>query len=331
MTKVLGIETSCDETAVSIVEDGTEVLVNLIASQSKIHELFGGVYPEIASRHHVDQLMPLVAKAVDGHRIDVVAVTSGPGLMGALLVGVAGARALAYGWNLPIVGVSHIDAHLYSAMMAEPPCFPGLGVVVSGGHTLLAKMDGICDYEVIATTVDDAVGEAFDKVATLLGYSYPGGACIERLAVEGAGNRYSFRGGRVKGRPLDFSFSGLKTSVRYLVQGIGKGGGEGSIDLASQAKHIAASFQRAALEDVVDKALAAAATFPCRAIYCGGGVAQNKQLRRYFKRASYPVFYPPPGLCCDNGAMIAGLGYHLYKRNKHLQPICAYPRMHAGT
>jgi len=324
--KVLGIETSCDETAVAVVEDGNKILVNLVASQAKVHEQFGGVYPEVASRHHVDQLVPLVEMAIKDHEVDLIAVANGPGLMGALLMGVIGAKSLSYGWEKPLVGVNHVEAHLYSAMMESPPVFPSLGVVVSGGHTFLAKMHGVCDYEMIGTTVDDAVGEAFDKVAALLEFPYPGGPHIEKLALEGDESKFPFKAGTVKKRPLDFSFSGLKTNVLYTVKGANCDRKAPSIISEDDKKHIAASFQKAALTNIVNKSLAAAKTFNCKAIYCGGGVTLSKKLKELFEISPYPVFYPPKGLSADNGAMIAGLGYHLYKMKKKDDPVEAYPR-----
>ncbi len=325
--KILGIETSCDETAVAIVEDGVNILINLIASQAKVHQQFGGVYPEVASRHHIDQLIPLVEQAVEGHEIDLIAVANGPGLMGALLMGVVGAKTLAYGWSKPLVGVNHVEAHLYSAMMDEEPRFPALGIVASGGHTFLAKMTSICDYEILGTTVDDAVGEAFDKVAALLGFPYPGGPHIEKLALHGDADKYPFRAGQVKGRPIYFSFSGLKTNVLYTLKGANCDKRAPSIIADEEKKHIAASFQDAALEDIVNKALKAAITFDCQAIYCGGGVTQNQRLRELFEKSPYPVFYPGEGLSVDNGAMIAGLGFHLYQRKNFSNEVHAYPRL----
>lgn len=325
--KVLGIETSCDETAVSVVEDGKNILVNLVASQAAIHQAFGGVFPEIASRAHIDRLLPLIEKATKGHKIDLIAVANGPGLMGALLMGVTAAKTLAYGWNKPLVGVNHVEAHLYAAMMEKAPLFPALGIVVSGGHTFLAKMSGICSYEILGTTVDDAVGEAFDKVAALLGYPYPGGPEIERLAKNGDPLKYPFKGGRVKERPLDFSFSGLKTNVLYKVKGANCDRKGPTIIDEKEKKHIAASFQKAALEDILNKALKAAKTFDCQAIYLGGGVTQNGKLRELFKNAPYPVFWPPKGLGLDNAAMIAGLGYHLYQRKDFSKDVQAFPRI----
>ncbi|MEM8727855.1 MAG: tRNA (adenosine(37)-N6)-threonylcarbamoyltransferase complex transferase subunit TsaD [Chlamydiota bacterium] len=319
--KVLGIETSCDETAVGIVEDGKKILTNLVASQAEIHRAFGGVFPEMASRAHIDRLLPLIEEATKGVEIDLIAVTNGPGLMGALLMGVTAAKALAYGWNKPLIGVNHVEAHLYGAMMEVDPLFPSLGVVISGGHTFLAKMNGVCEYEILGTTVDDAVGEAFDKVASLLGCSYPGGPEIEKIARGGDPLKYPFKGGRVKGRPLDFSFSGLKTSVLYRVKGINSDRKRPTIIDPTEKKHLAAGFQKAALEDILTKALNGAKTFDCKGIYLGGGVTRNGELRRLFEKSPYPVFWPPKGLSLDNAAMIGGLGYHLYRRKNFSDDI----------
>ncbi len=324
--KVLGIETSCDETAVAIVEDGKKILVNLVASQADVHKVYGGVFPEIASRHHIDRLLPLIEEATKDHEIDLIAVANGPGLMGSLLMGVTAAKALAYGWDKPLVGVNHVEAHLYASMMEVNPTFPALGVVISGGHTFLAKMTGICEYEILGTTVDDAIGEAFDKVAALLGYPYPGGPEIEKLARSGDKTSYSFKGGKVKGRPLDFSFSGLKTNVLYKVKGANSNRKGPTIIEESEKKHIAASFQEAAFQDLFGKSLKAAETFNCQGIYLGGGVTQNGRLRELFETSPYPVFWPPKGLGLDNGAMIGGLGYHLYQRKNFSNDVQAFPR-----
>ncbi|MDJ0652272.1 MAG: tRNA (adenosine(37)-N6)-threonylcarbamoyltransferase complex transferase subunit TsaD [Simkaniaceae bacterium] len=324
--KVLGIETSCDETAVSIVEDGKRILINLVASQVEIHKAFGGVFPEMASRAHIDRLLPLIEEATKSHEIDLIAVANGPGLLGALLMGVTAAKTLAYGWNKPLVDVNHVEAHIYAAMMDVEPIFPSLGIVVSGGHTFLAKLTGVCAYAVLGTTVDDAVGEAFDKVASLLGLPYPGGPEIERVAKSGDPAKYPFKSGQVKKRPLDFSFSGLKTSVLYQVKGTNCGRKEPTIIEKSEKKHLAAGFQKAALEDILNKALKAAKTFDCKGIYLGGGVTQNGELRRLFKKSPYPVFWPPRGLSLDNAAMIAGLGYHLYQRKDFSNDVQPFPR-----
>ncbi len=308
---VLGIETTCDETACSVVRDGEEILSNVIASQS--HEAYGGVYPEMAARQHVDLIIPVVKQAMEGiDKVDLIAVAKGPGLIGPLLIGLNAAKALSLGWEIPYVGVNHVEAHLYGAMMGAPKLFPALGVVVSGGHTFLVKIRDVGSYEMIGTTVDDAVGEAFDKVATLLGLPYPGGPHIEQLARQGDPSRFSFRAGRVKGRPFDFSFSGLKTNVLYQVKG--QNGTRHSDMLISEEEKadVAASFQETALCDVVDKANKAASEWNLRAIYVGGGVSQNQRLRELLK-GDLPVFFPEKGLCLDNAAMIAGLGYHVYQ------------------
>jgi len=308
---VLGIETTCDETACSVVRDGEEILSNIIASQS--HEAYGGVYPEMAARQHVDLIIPVVKQAMEGiDKVDLIAVAKGPGLIGPLLIGLNAAKALSLGWEIPFVGVNHVEAHLYAAMMKAPKIFPALGVVASGGHTFLVKIRDVGHYEVVGTTVDDAVGEAFDKVATLLGLPYPGGPHIEKLAKRGNPERFLFRAGRIKGRPYDFSFSGLKTNVLYQVKG--QNGNRKSEALISEEEKadVAASFQETALSDVARKAKKAALEWECRALYVGGGVSQNQRLRELLE-GDVPVFFPSKGLCLDNAAMIAGLGYQVYR------------------
>ena len=333
---VLGIETTCDETAVAIVRDGKDILANCIASQAKLHEQYGGVFPEMASRQHIDQLLPLVEVALKqaqltSDKIDLVAVANGPGLMGALLMGVTAAKGLSFAWEKPLVGVNHVEAHLYSAMMTSEhePIFPALGIVLSGGHTFLAKMNTITDYSIIATTVDDAIGEAFDKVATLLGLPYPGGPHIEKLALKGDDTRFPFKAGQVKKRPLDFSFSGLKTNVLYTVKG--PQANRKAPDLITEAdkKDVAASFQQVAFSDIVSKAIQAAQTFPCQGIYLGGGVTNNQRLKTLFEeaRSHLPIYWPPKELTLDNGAMIAGLGYHLYQKKPEQELAHPFPRL----
>ncbi len=313
--KVLGIESTCDETAVAIVENGKTILEHAIASQADLHSTYGGVYPELACRRHFDVLFPLIEKTVKDHKIDLIAVAHCPGLIGALLMGLTAAKGLAHAWNIPFVGVNHVEAHLYAAMMEHQPHFPALGVVVSGGHTLLVKINSLTDYETIGTTVDDAVGEAFDKVAVLLGLPYPGGPEIEKLALQGDPSKYPFKPGVVKGRPLDFSFSGLKTNVLYTLKGQNCDRSAPSIIPDADKPHVAAGFQEAALGVIVKKSLDAAKTFDCQMIFLGGGVTQNKRLRELFQNTPYPVFFPPPGLSLDNAAMIAGLGYHQFVKN----------------
>jgi N6-L-threonylcarbamoyladenine synthase len=268
-----------------------------------MHEQYGGVFPEIASRAHVDAMLPTIEAALQGEHPDLIAVSQGPGLMGPLLMGLTTAKSLSLAWGIPYVGVNHVEAHLYAAMMHEAPTFPALGLVVSGGHTFLARIDDEQTYTVIASTVDDAVGEAFDKVASMLGLPYPGGPAIERLAKEGDPHAYPFRAGRVKGDRLAFSFSGLKTNVLYTTR---------EIDLEKERANIAASFQHAALSDIATKTLSAAKNG--ETIYVGGGVSQSRYLRTLF--GDHPVIFPrESALCLDNGAMIAGLGYHRFKRH----------------
>jgi N6-L-threonylcarbamoyladenine synthase len=315
--KVLGIESTCDETACAIVEDGLTILSETVASQVDLHAPYGGVYPELACRRHFDVLFPMIDKTLkqggySKEDIDLIAVAHGPGLIGALLVGLTAAKGLALAWGCPFVGVNHVEAHLYAAMMQEKPVFPALGVVISGGHTLLVKIHALGQYEMIGSTVDDAVGEAFDKVAALLELPYPGGPEIEKLAREGDPRRYVFKPGVVKGRPWDFSFSGLKTNVLYTLKGQNCDRKAPLVIPACDKAHVAAGFQEAALGDIVKKAQAAAETFGCKMIFLGGGVTQNNRLKDLFKKSSIPVFFPPPGLSLDNAAMIAGLGYHLF-------------------
>ena len=329
---VLGIETTCDETAASIVRDGKEILSNFISSQSAFHKQYGGVYPEMAARHHVDLMIPVIQQALDvagvsKEQVDLIAVAKGPGLIGPLLIGLNTAKALSMAWERPFIGVNHIEAHLYSAMMSSGSfVFPSLGVVASGGHTFLVRIEAIGEYTLIGTTVDDAVGEAFDKVASLLDLPYPGGPEIERLAREGNPRRFSYKAGAVKGRPWDFSFSGLKTNVLYTVKGQnGDKRGESKISEADKAD-VAASFQETALGDIAAKARSAFEIFGGKALYVGGGVSQNERLRQML--ADLPVYWPEKALCLDNAAMIAGLGFHVYQEKSDpltLQPQTRLP------
>jgi N6-L-threonylcarbamoyladenine synthase len=317
---VLGIESTCDETAVAVVREGKEILCNLIASQ-EIHRQYGGVYPELACRRHFDTLLPLLDQALhqahlESSQIALIAVASGPGLIGALLLGLNAAKSLSLAWKKPFVGVNHVEAHLYGALMGcNSPQFPALGVVVSGGHTFLTLIRGLGHYEMIGQTVDDAIGEAFDKVAVLLGLPYPGGPEIEKLARQGDPSKYPFKAGVVKGHPWDFSFSGLKTNVLYTVKGQNCDKSAPNQIPDHDRPHIAAAFQEAALQDVVKKATHAAEKFGCRMMFLGGGVTQNQRLRDLLATSNIPVYFPPAGLSLDNAAMIAGLGYHLFLQN----------------
>jgi N6-L-threonylcarbamoyladenine synthase len=314
---VLGIETSCDETACAVVRNGKEILSSIISSQYDLHQSLGGVVPELACRRHVDVLLPIIDEAIlkagiTLSHIDLIAVTHRPGLIGALLIGVHAAKALSLALNKPLIGVNHIEAHLYAALMSSSasPSFPALGVVLSGGHTALILMRGPGIFHLLSSTVDDAIGEAFDKTAKILNRPYPGGPEIEKMAKQGNSMRYPFRAGTLKERALDFSFSGLKTAVLYALQKVKKEGELSSED----ACDIAASFQRAAFQDIIHKTLIAAQEYGCRDLIFGGGVTHSKTLRDLFAAAahSFSLHWPEQGLSLDNGAMIAGLGYYNY-------------------
>jgi N6-L-threonylcarbamoyladenine synthase len=336
---VLGIESSCDETACAIVRNGRFILSNIVASQIDLHEEYGGVVPELACRRHIDLIIPVIDQALSQAQvhlteIDLIAAAHGPGLIGALLIGLTTAKALALALQKPFIGVNHIEAHLYAALMSheEQVQFPCLGVVISGGHTAIVQIKELGVYELIGQTVDDAIGEAFDKVAKLLGLPYPGGPQIERLALQGDAYRYPFKAGQVKGRPLDFSFSGLKTAVLYTLRG--KHPHDSSIHLSQQDQcDIAASFQRAALEDIIKKTLTAAEKLGSQTIILGGGVTNNQHLKQLFlqqDQGKHQLIWPSFGLSLDNAAMIAGLGYHRYQiqgrgDSMHLEPLVRIP------
>lgn len=315
----LGIETTCDEMAAAIVEDALHIRSNVIASQSEFHKRFGGVYPEMAARQHVDLLIPTIDEAlrqanVTPSQLSLIAVAKGPGLIGPLFIGLNGAKSLSLAWNIPFIGVNHVEAHLYAAMMSNKIfTFPALGVVVSGGHTFLVEIHDVGVYTMIGTTVDDAIGEAFDKVASLLGLPYPGGPEIERLATVGDPLRFPFKAGRVKGRPLDFSFSGLKTNVLYTIKGQNGDRNHPMAISSEDFPDVAASFQETALRDVSKKALIAAKSLNSKAIYVGGGVSNNGRLRDIMEEIDLPVYFPSKNLSLDNAAMIAGLGSCLFK------------------
>ena len=319
---VLGIESTCDETAAALVRAGKEIISNITASQADLHARYGGVFPEMAARRHADAMIPVFQEClsqagITPDQIDLIAVAKGPGLIGPLLLGLSAAKSLALAWKKPFVGVNHVEAHLYAAMMGcESVPLPALGVVISGGHTFLVKIEELGRYQMIGRTVDDAIGEAFDKVAVMLGLSYPGGPALEQLAKRGDPSKYKFKPGRVKGQPWDFSFSGLKTNVLYTIKG--QNGDKHALTTVPEEEkpHIAAAFQETALRDIVERAAQAAAVFGCKAIFLGGGVSQNGRLRELFEEVNtlLPIFFPPQGLSADNAAMIAGLGYHLYHR-----------------
>ena len=319
---ILGIESSCDETAAAVVGEGRRILSNLVASQIPLHAPFRGVVPELAARAHEAAVVPLVREALAqaGCRLEDlegIAVTRKPGLIGALLVGIAAAKALALARGLPLVGVDHLEAHIHSVGMGEAPVpFPLLAAVVSGGHTGLYRVDGPLQTRLLGCTVDDAAGEAFDKAAGLLGLPYPGGPQIEKAARAGKPT-VAFRVAKIKGRPLHFSFSGLKTAILHHCRRNGWNALEGKPPPPEEVANLAASFQDAVARALVETALRGAATFrPAGAALCGG-VALNRHLREAFRaafgKAGIPFFHAPDALCGDNAAMVAGLGFHLLR------------------
>ncbi len=302
MTLIMGIETSCDETGIAMVESGRHIKANEVSSQVAIHAPFGGVVPEIASRHHTECIYQLAEKALDtaGRKPDAIAVTQGPGLMGSLLVGVNFAKALSYAWDIPLVPVHHIEGHIFSVFLEDNSVsFPFLSLVVSGGHTCLIWCPRPHHYEILGATRDDAVGECFDKVARLLGLPYPGGPSIQQEAEKGDPHAFTFPRGMRQKDSLEFSYSGLKTAVLYQLQ-------KGSCNKAD----IAASFQYAAIDVLLLKTQQALRQTRAPRLVLAGGVAANRHLReRLTTEIPVPVHMPSIPLCMDNGAMIAAAGY----------------------
>jgi N6-L-threonylcarbamoyladenine synthase len=314
---MLGIETSCDETGVALVEDGKHIRLNLVASQVHIHAKYGGVVPELASRNHIVELPRLLrdgfeAAEVTLSHVDAVAVTYGPGLVGSLLVGLSVAKSLAYVKKLPLVGVNHIESHIYATFLGdEPPQFPFLALVASGGHTCIVKCADHGQYELLGQTRDDAAGEAFDKVAKLMGLPYPGGPSIEKDAATGDPAAVRFPRPMVDGDSLDFSFSGLKTAVLYFMREHGWLGHDRSAE-AFNRSDLSASFQAAVVDVLVSKVQTAVRRTGIRRVVLAGGVAANVLLRERVAREidADCVHIPPLDLCVDNGAMVAAAGYY---------------------
>jgi len=316
--KILGIESSCDETAAAVVRDGREILSNVVASQVDLHRKYGGVVPELASRKHVEAILPVVDEALGRageslETIDAIAVTQGPGLVGSLLVGLAVGKSLAYVHNLPWVGVNHIYSHV-AAMFLSPGDalrFPFIALVVSGGHTSLFRVSSPTQMTLLGRTLDDAAGEAFDKVAKFMGLGYPGGVVIDRLAREGNPSAVCFPRALLDANSLNFSFSGLKTAVlNYLKEFTGEFS-------PSQIRDIAASFQEAVVDTLAAKVMRAARQEGVKLVTLVGGVACNTRLREKVARegegAGVAVLFPPPSLCTDNAAMVAAAGYHFLR------------------
>lgn len=313
---ILGIETSCDETAVAILKGKKELLTNLVASQVSVHRQYGGVVPEIASRQHLEQVNRLIDLAMKEaglafDKLDAVAVTYGPGLVGALLVGVSTAKGLAYSLDLPLVGVNHIEGHIYANWLShEQIAFPLVCLIVSGGHTALVRMTGHGRYVLLGQTQDDAVGEAYDKVARAMGLGYPGGPALDALAKEGREDAVSLPRAWLGEESYDFSFSGVKTAVlNYLNKATQKGEEVNQADLA-------ASFQAGVVEVLVEKTLRAAKKTGTGSILLAGGVAANRSLRSTLegrcRQEGLAFYYPSLDYCTDNAAMIACAGYYRY-------------------
>ncbi len=306
--RILGIETSCDETGVAVYDTEHGLLAQVLHSQVDLHAVYGGVVPEIASRDHIRRLLPLVREVLAGagiERPDAIAYTAGPGLVGALMVGSGLANGLALAWKVPVVPVHHMEGHLLAPMLEdEPPAYPFLALLVSGGHTMLVAVDGIGAYRVLGTTLDDAAGEAFDKTAKLLDLPYPGGPALAKLAAEGRDDAFDLPRPMLNRPGHDFSFSGLKTAVMLAVRDC-----EAAGELDSRRADLAASFQRAVVDTLVGKSLRAAADTGLTRIVVAGGVGANALLRADLKeRFAGRVYYPRLEFCTDNGAMIAVAG-----------------------
>ncbi len=331
--KILGIETSCDESAAAIVEDGRTILSNVMASQIEIHAPYGGVVPEVAARSHIETILPVVDEALRAaklgwDKIDAIAVTRGPGLLGSLLIGTLAARTLALVKQKPLYGVDHVLGHVYASFLSPEttPQFPFLALIVSGNHTQLVLFHGHDDYRLLGQTLDDAAGEAFDKVARILGFPYPGGPAISRLAEAGDDRAFAFPKAKTAGG-YDFSFSGLKTAVLRQAQVLAGGdfrtpSFEVHQRLSTEQIHdLAASFQRAAVAALVDKTVKAYREFGPTSVVIGGGAAANQRLRsELMRRLPIKVQFPDPALCTDNAAMIAALSYYKAQTEQPVDP-----------
>lgn len=319
---VLAIETSCDETSAALVRDGGEVLANIVSSQVDVHERYGGVVPELASRKHLENIGIVIDEAL--HRtqlhlqeVDGICVTRGPGLIGALLVGLSTAKALAYALDVPWVGLHHMEGHILAVKLEREVPFPFLALAVSGAHTHLYRVEGYGRYQTLGRTLDDAAGEAYDKVGKLLGLGYPAGAAIDRLAAEGDPLRWDFPRALLHKDNLDFSFSGLKTAVWSQVNNVSS-----PLD-GEEVRHIAAGFQEAVVDVLTRKTLRAVVETGLRRVVVAGGVACNSGLRKRFnvlaEKHGFEVYFPSPGLCADNAAMLAVAG------NYYLESGCSAP------
>jgi N6-L-threonylcarbamoyladenine synthase len=326
-TIVLGIETSCDETAVAVVADGTHICSNVVASQHDLHAEYGGVVPEIASRAHLERSLPAVRKAladaeVDLREIDAIAVGNRPGLIGSLLVGTSLAKALAWSLDVPVIGVDHVHAHMIAGFLGEPtPAWPAVGLVVSGGHTSLYALEGPLELTRLGRTIDDAVGEAFDKVGSILGLPHPGGPEVDRLAQTGNPDALDFPVANLGRDSLDFSFSGLKTAVLYAAKGVPRSQTPPPPLDDQRRADIAASFQRAAITAIMRNLRKAIDRYQPNTLLVGGGVSANTVLRKEIKaeaaKRALDLRLPPPELCLDNAAMIAATGALYLAADQH--------------
>ncbi|HSX48420.1 MAG TPA: tRNA (adenosine(37)-N6)-threonylcarbamoyltransferase complex transferase subunit TsaD [Candidatus Nanoarchaeia archaeon] len=331
---ILGIETSCDETAAAVVADGHKLLSNVIASQIDLHAEFGGVVPEVAARSHIEKMLPVVDKAIklaglDWKDIDGIAVTAGPGLLGSLLIGVLTAKMLSEVKKKPLYSINHVEAHVYANFIGteNPPQFPLLALVVSGGHSQFVLFQDHHDYKVLGQTLDDAAGEAFDKIAKLLDLGFPGGPAIAKAALDGNENAYKLPKAKLGNDSLDYSFSGLKTAVLRQAQELA--GADHTLPSSQvaaklsvdQKNNIAASFQKTVVDTLVDRMLYAFEKYQPKSVVIAGGVAANQKLREELsKRLPIQIDYAPMELCTDNAAMVAALGYHYARENKQITP-----------
>ncbi|MDH4027549.1 MAG: tRNA (adenosine(37)-N6)-threonylcarbamoyltransferase complex transferase subunit TsaD [Nitrospirota bacterium] len=309
---ILGIDTSCDDTSAAVIEDGKRILSNIISGQDKIHDKYGGIVPELASRKHIEMILPVVEGALNSagagfHDLSAIAVTYGPGLIGSLLIGVCFAKSISFFHKIPLIGVNHLEGHIHSIFLENDPQFPFIALIVSGGHTSICLVESQGDYSEISRTRDDAAGEAYDKVAKLLGLGYPGGPIIDKMASIGNPEAVHFPRANLKGS-LDFSFSGLKTAVLTHIKKYPN----------TKKEDIAASFQASVIDVLVSRTLDAARSAGVKSIVLAGGVSANSALREtMIKRTSdkgIKVFLPSPHLCTDNAAMIAAAGYHHFKK-----------------
>jgi tRNA N6-adenosine threonylcarbamoyltransferase len=346
MSSILAIESTCDETGAAVVVDGRDVRSNVVASQVELHARFRGVVPEIASRAHIENILPVIRQSLDAAAcgfadLDAIAVAHRPGLIGSLLVGVTAAKTLAWALNKPLVAVDHVHAHLYSVMLRdkgsgvraqgsameevgslrpEPrtlnPLFPAVGLVCSGGHTALYRVNDWTDVALIGSTIDDAVGEAYDKVAAILGLGYPGGPVVDKLAMEGDPKAIRFPRSMLGRESLDFSFSGLKTAVLYHVRGV-PGKHQTPPPLNEQSlRDVCASFQAACIDTIVKKLTRAIAQTGAKSVIIGGGVSANRGLRAAMQKFPLPVLFPPMEYCTDNAAMTGGLAHVLLEKGQ---------------